>query len=425
MTEILSPCFRPARAKVKPNRVNKLFTLGYDPWRDRSVLMADGPLPAFRALVAEGKLSDDPAGRLAAEKLQLLHTRLKGYDPARPRKVGIGVFGWGRETLRQAAIPGIYIHGGVGRGKTMLMDLFYVSAPVQPKRRVHYHAFMQEVHARIAAARKNRVKDPVSLVGDQLAHEAVLLCLDEMQITDITDAMLVGRLFERLFDRGTVLVVTSNRHPDELYKDGLNRALFLPFIALIKDRLELHHLDSPTDHRLGRAASEKVWHAPVGTAADSALNAAWSHLAGGKGSPLEMSVQGRKVTIPQFRNGIGRADFEDLCETPLGAADYLALTGRVNVLILDRIPVLSGEDANAAKRFVTLIDTLYEGRVRLIASAEAEPGALYPEGAGAFEFQRTVSRLEEMRTASWPGGQLDGAASEAPATSPLAQTQPS
>ncbi len=363
--------------------------------------MQNGPLPAFRARVAEGALRDDAAQRLAAEKLQLLHTRLRDYDPAKPKKVGLGMFGWGREKLTDSFIPGLYLYGGVGRGKSMLMDMFFETTSVVKKRRVHFHAFMQEVHRGINNARKTGVDDPIQPVADAIADAATLLCFDEMQITDITDAMLVGRLFEKLFARGVVIVCTSNRHPDELYKDGLNRHLFLPFIALIKDRLELHELEGPTDHRLGRLAEVKVWHQPLGAKADAAMNAAWSHLAGGRGMPLELVVNGRKVVIPQFLNGIGRASFEDLCETPLGPADYLAISGALRVLVLDQIPVLDGVAMNEAKRFVTLIDTLYEARVKLIASAEAEPAGLYPVGKGAFEFQRTVSRLEEMKGDGW------------------------
>jgi cell division protein ZapE len=238
-------------------------------------------------------------------------------------------------------------------------------------------------------------------VADAIADGATLLCFDELQVTDITDAMLVGRLFERLFERGVVIVATSNRHPDDLYKDGLNRHLFLPFIAQIKDRLELHELDSPTDHRLDRAAGEEVWFSPLDAEADAALDAAWARHAGAPGSPLDLPVQGRTLRIPRFEMGAARADFADLCEQPLGPADYLALAGRVRLLVLERIPRLSRARNNEAKRFVTLIDSLYEAKVLLIASAACEPDDLYIEGAGAFEFARTASRLNEMRSAGW------------------------
>ena len=355
----------------------------------------------YRRKVADGALAADPAQRLAVEKLQLLAMRLADYNPAAPKRVGTGFFGWGRDRLEQKLIPGLYLYGGVGRGKSMLMDLFFETAPVEPKRRVHFHAFMQEMHAGIARARAQGSTDPVRLVADAVADSATLLCFDEMQISDITDAMLVGRLFERLFERGVVVVTTSNRPPDELYKDGLNRGLFLPFIARIKERLEVHELASATDHRLDRLAGAKVSHTPLGPAATAALDAAWMQLARGPGAPLTLTVQGRTVALPVFRNGVARASFADLCVKPLGPADFLAIAEAIEVLILDDIPVLSRARNNEAKRFVTLIDTLYEAHVRLICSAAAEPEALYPQGEGAFEFARTASRLYEMKSADW------------------------
>ena len=361
----------------------------------------DGPMALYRRRVAEGALAADPAQRLAVEKLQLLAMRLADYNPARPKRVGLGRFGWGRDRLEEKPVPGLYLYGGVGRGKSMLMDLFFESAPVAPKRRVHFHAFMQEVHAGIARARATGATDPVRPVADAIADGATLLCFDEMQISDITDAMLVGRLFERLFERGVVIVTTSNRAPDELYKDGLNRNLFLPFIALIEERLEVHELASATDHRLDRLAGAAVYHVPLGPAATAALDAAWNSLAHGPGQPLTLTVHGRAVTLPAWRNGVARASFAQLCGQPLGPGDYLAIAEAIDVLILDDIPTLSRARNNEAKRFVTLIDALYEAKVRLIASAAAEPDALYVDGEGAFEFARTASRLHEMRSANW------------------------
>jgi cell division protein ZapE len=371
--------------------------------------MADGPMAEYRARVARGELDPDPAQRLAVEKLQLLHMRLADYDPARPKRVGLGRFGWGRERLEVKPVPGLYLYGGVGRGKSMLMDLFFAGAPVAPKRRVHFHAFMQEVHAGIARARAAGATDPVRPVADAVADAATLLAFDEMQITDIADAMLVGRLFERLFARGVVVVATSNRAPDALYKDGLNRQLFLPFIALIAERLEVHELESAVDHRLDRLQGAPVYHSPLGPAATAALDAAWARLAQGPGTPLALRVQGREVVLPEHRGGVARAPFAALCGRPLGPADYLAVAEAVEVLILDGIPVLDPARRDEARRFVTLIDALYEGRVRLVASAAAEPEALYPEGEGAFEFARTASRLHEMRSAGW-GGRASGPA---------------
>jgi cell division protein ZapE len=364
----------------------------------------EGPMALYRSRVAEGALVSDPAQRLAVEKLQLLWMRLRDYNPARPKRVGLGRFGWGRERIEDRVVPGLYLFGGVGRGKSMLMDLFFESAPVEPRRRVHFHAFMQEMHRGIAAARATGATDPVRPIADAVADAATLLCFDEMQITDITDAMLVGRLFERLFQRGVVVVTTSNRAPDDLYKDGLNRALFLPFIALIKDRLELHELESPVDHRLDRLAGAPVYHTPLGPDATAALDAAWDRLARGEGAPLTLHVQGRDVVLPRHWAGVARAAFDTLCGRPLGPADYLAIAEAVEVLILDDVPVLSPARADEARRFVILIDALYEAGVRLVASAAAPPEALYPEGAGAFEFARTASRLHEMQGADWGAG---------------------
>ncbi|MEM9198243.1 MAG: cell division protein ZapE [Pseudomonadota bacterium] len=362
---------------------------------------ASGPLHVYRRLLSAGDLTDDAAQRLAVEKLQLLHTRLADYDPARPKRVGIGLFGWGRERIREAEIPGLYLFGGVGRGKSMLMDLFFDAAPVARKRRVHFHAFMQEVHGGIARARAAGARDPIAQVAEEIAPGATLLCFDELQITDITDAMIVGRLFEALFARGVVVVTTSNRPPDDLYKDGLNRDLFLPFIALLKERLEVHELASTRDHRLGRATGSQVWFSPLDAKAASAMDAEWDRLAGTAGAPATLEIGGRSLVLPLLSGRVARAGFAALCEAPLGAADYLRIAERVDWLLLDAVPVLSNARFDAAKRFVTLIDTLYEARVRLVASAEAEPEALYAKGAGAFEFRRTVSRLHEMQSAEW------------------------
>jgi cell division protein ZapE len=366
--------------------------------------MSDGPLPRYRTLVREGTLRDDPAQARAAEKLQILHNRLRDYDPVKPKRVGLGLFGWGRERLREAAIPGLYLYGGVGRGKSMLMDLFFSGAPVERRRRVHFHAFMQEVHAGIRDARARGTRDPIAEVAEAVAGGATLLCFDELQVTDITDAMIVGRLFEALFARGVVVVTTSNRPPDDLYRNGLNRETFLPFIALIKDRLDVHELASATDHRLDRLEGIAVWHAPLGPRAEAEMDEAWARLAGGPGTPTALAVGGRSLTLPLARGRVARASFADLCERPLGPADFLAVAAAVDWLLVDRIPLLSRARFDAAKRFVTLVDALYESKVRMIASAAAEPDDLYPAGEGAFEFARTASRLHEMRSADWLAG---------------------
>ena len=365
--------------------------------------MPDGPLSKYRELIAAGELNDDTAQRLALEKLQVLHVRLKDYDPWKGKRIGRGFLGWRRkETKTGSQESGLYMFGGVGRGKSMIMDLFYECSTVEKKRRVHFHAFMQEAHALIHAARQAGDDDPVKTVAKKIAGDATLLCFDEMQITDITDAMIVGRLFEKLFKRGTIVVTTSNRHPDDLYKDGLNRQIFLPFIEILKDKLDIHLLESPTDYRQERLRGVEVYHAPLGDAARAAMDAAWDDLTtGGAGEPLRLEVTGREIVLPAFRNGVARTSFADLCARPLGAGDYLTIAEAVKTLMIDDIPRLGVHNANEAKRFVTLIDALYEAKTRLICSAEAEPEALYPEGKGAFEFERTASRLSEMRSEDW------------------------
>jgi len=363
--------------------------------------MPQGPLFRYRDLVASGALHDDAAQRLAIEKLQLLHRRLAGYNPAAPSRFGFGLFGWGRETIRQVDIQGLYMYGGVGRGKSMLMDLFFDTAPVVKKRRVHFHEFMQEVHGGIASARISYEKDPIEPVAENIAREATLLCFDELQIADITDAMIVGRLFDKLFARGVVIVATSNRHPDDLYKDGLNRQIFVPFIERIKQRLEVFHLVSDTDYRQNLLQGGPVYFSPLDARARHRMDAAWQAYADTKGKPLTLHVHGREVTLPLYCQGVARASFAALCEAPLGAGDYLAMAQNITVLLLDDIPRLSREQAGPAKRFVTLIDTLYEARIKLICSAEAPPEQLFEAGDGAFEFARTVSRLAEMGSRDW------------------------
>ncbi|MGR3760989.1 cell division protein ZapE [Roseobacteraceae bacterium NS-SX3] len=305
-------------------------------------------------------------------------------------------------------VKGLYLWGGVGRGKSMLMDLFVDSLDGVPSRRVHFHAFMQEIHAKMHAARQNGVEDALAPVAQEVAESVRLLAFDEMQITDITDAMIVGRLFEALFAAGVTVVTTSNRHPDELYKNGLNRQLFLPFIDLIKEQMVIWEMVSPTDYRQHRLQGERVYFSPVGAAAREQIQTIWEHLSGGPAQPLALQVNGRDVVLPAFRNGVARATFYDLCGKMLGPGDYLAIAEKVKVLLLENIPRLSRNNFNEAKRFVTLIDALYEARVRLICSAAAEPEYLYVEGDGAFEFERTASRLREMQDKDWgqaPGGE--------------------
>ena len=345
---------------------------------------------AYQAAVASGTLRADPAQEAVLPELERVRAGL-----AQPVKRGL---------FRKAPEPvrGLYMWGGVGRGKSMLMDLLFGLVEV-PKQRRHFHAFMQWVHQELAAARKTGVDDALAPVAAKLASEVRFLAFDEMQITDITDAMLVGRLFEALFAAGVTVVTTSNRHPDDLYKDGLNRQLFLPFIALIKERLVVHELASATDYRQDRLAGAQSYFTPNNAAAREAIAALWQGLSQGRSETLVLHVKGREVVLPQFHNGVARAKFYDLCGKPLGPADYLALADAVRVLILEDIPTLSRHNFNEAKRFVTLIDALYEAKVQLICSAAAEPEMLYVEGTGTFEFERTASRLREMQSAEWVG----------------------
>ncbi|OWU85590.1 ATPase [Oceanicola sp. 22II-s10i] len=299
---------------------------------------------------------------------------------------------------------GLYLWGGVGRGKSMLMDLFVESLDV-PVRRVHFHAFMQEVHDGMHKARQAKVEDALSPVIADVAESVRVLAFDEMQITDIADAMIVGRLFEGLMARGVVIVTTSNRHPDDLYKHGLQRERFLPFIALIKDRLVVHELASKKDYRQDRLSGGEVYFTPVNAEARAEIEAIWQDLTGGAAEPMVLKVKGREVEIPAFRNGVARARFHDLCGRMLGAADYLALADAARVLVLEDIPCLGRSNFNEAKRFVTLIDALYEAKVRLICSAADWPESLYVEGEGVFEFERTASRLREMMSDDWAGAE--------------------
>ncbi|TNF18486.1 MAG: cell division protein ZapE [Rhodobacteraceae bacterium] len=345
----------------------------------------------YAARVADGTLHHDAAQEAVLPEFERIRAAL-----TIPVKRGF---------FRKAPEPpkGLYLWGGVGRGKSMLMDLFVEVLVAQqvPVRRVHFHAFMQEIHRGLHAARKSGAEDALAPVAREVAKDIRCLAFDEMQITDITDAMVVGRLFEFLFEAGVVVVTTSNRVPDDLYKDGLNRQLFLPFIRLIAEKLVVRELFSPRDYRQDRLSGAQVFFTPANERSRAEIDKVWEQLTGGQGAPLTLVVNKRAVEIPAFHNGVARARFYDLCGRPLGPADYLALAEAARVLILEDIPQLGRSNFNEAKRFVTLIDALYEARVQLIASAAAEPEMLYVEGAGAFEFERTASRLREMQSEGW------------------------
>ena len=349
----------------------------------------------YEARVATGQLRADPAQHAVLPLLESLRGWLEANANRR-----IGLFA-GLFAKPVTPPPGVYLWGGVGRGKSMVMDLFVEHTAITQKRRVHFHAFMQEIHKGMHEARKRGVDDALAPVAEAVARDIRLLAFDEMQINDITDAMIVGRLFEKLMAAGVVIVTTSNRAPEELYKNGLNRQLFLPFIALLRERLQVVELESPNDYRQHRLAGAQVYFHPAGKVRGE-IQSIWEDLTGGApGAPLVLPVNGRTIDLPCFANGVGRATFWDLCSRPLGPGDYLAIAQAVRVLILEDIPQLSASNYNEAKRFVTLIDALYEAKVRLICSAADVPERLYMEGTGAFEFERTASRLREMQGAEW------------------------
>src|SRR5271166_2248795 len=360
----------------------------------------------YRALVHDQSFEFDPAQASLADRLDALRLRLQGYRAETKPNAFARFIG-----MKPAEPPrGLYVYGAVGRGKTMLMDIFFDAVEVAAKRRAHFHGFMADVHARLHRWRQARKKgevtgeDPIAPVAAELAREASLLCFDEFAVRDIADAMILARLFTALFEASVVVVATSNVAPDDLYKDGLNRALFLPFIALLHKRLDVVELDARTDYRLEKLVRAPVYYAPLSPKADEALDTAFFALTGVRqGQPAQIELLGRCLDVPQAVGGVARFDFDSLCRRPLGSSDYLEVAERFHTVFIDRIPILAAAERNEAKRFIILVDALYDMRVKLIASAAAEPEALFAgeEGAEAFEFARTASRLFEMRSADY------------------------
>ncbi|CTQ54575.1 AFG1-like ATPase [Roseibium album] len=367
----------------------------------------------YDALIASGEISEDPVQRDVVRKLDLLNTRL-GETRLASKKSSLGWLFANKKNQLWASVQGLYIWGGVGRGKTMLMDLFFEVTVIRRKRRVHFHEFMLDVHERIHAHRqahkRGEVKgdDPIPPVAGQIAEETRLLLFDEFSVTDIADAMILGRLFTQLFELGVIVVATSNVEPTNLYKDGLNRQLFMSFINLLISKVDVLHLDSPTDYRLEKLAGAPVYVTPLDERADPQMDVLWSKLTHGmKSHTEELENKGRKIPVPCAAAGAARFTFDDLCMQPLGASDYLRIARAFGTVFLDHVPVMSKARRNEAKRFIILIDTLYDNGIKLVLSAEAEPQNLYAAEGGteAFEFDRTASRLIEMRSEAYLAGE--------------------
>lgn len=353
------------------------------------------PVERYAQLVSAGKLSGDPAQLRVVEALAALSSSLEAWSASRRRSL---------LPFRKPGPPpkGMYIHGPVGRGKSMLMDLFCEAAPIEPRRRVHFHDFMADVHKAVKRWRDSQPGDPIPKVADEISRGAALLCFDEFQVTDIADAMILYRLFAELFERNVIIVATSNRIPADLYENGINRQLFMPAIALIEKQMTVIHLAGPIDYRLARLERSAVWFHPLTADAARALDNLWLDLTGvHAGMPDSVEVMGRKLDIPEQARGVARFTFDTLCRTAMGPQDYLAIADRYHAVVVSGIPRMRPQHRNEAKRFVTLVDALYDRCVKLLATAEAPPADLYPEGDGAFEFERTVSRLIEMQSADY------------------------
>ena len=372
--------------------------------RKKEKLVCSRCLTRYKVLVRSGLIDLDDAQLSVLNRLDSLMTLT---DSLLGKNNILNKYKWIYKLLYNRNRPkqlGIYIYGGVGTGKSMLMDIFYKEVRCKNKLRIHFHLFMQNTHDRINNARVNGFSDPISTVANEISKRVSVLCFDEFQITDITDAMIVGRLFSSLISKGIFIVSTSNRHPDDLYTDGLNRDLFVPFIELFKKRLEILELDSSKDYRKEKLSGCQTYFTPINRTSKKQFDEIWSSLVVDQPEALKLIVKGRTVRLAQHSNGVGRSTFSQLCGSPLGALDYLIICENIKVLFVEEIPILSKMGMDSAKRFVTLIDTLYENRKQIICLADEKPEMLYPSGKGAFEFERTVSRLYEMQSDDWISG---------------------
>jgi cell division protein ZapE len=387
----------------------------------KSALLASSGRPValrYAAKVAAGEVNTNSVQLALVDRLDRLNHERSAVLPG--HSLVSCIFG------RLLPSPkGVYIHGAVGRGKTMLMDTFFAAAEMRAKRRIHFNAFMDDVQDRLHAVRQQGNADPIAAVARAIAAETRLLCLDEFSVTDIADAMILSRLFGRLFDRGLVLVATSNSAPEDLYKDGLNRGLFLPFVEVLRRRVDVFNLDIDTDYRLAKLVGAPVYVTPLGPGARTALDTIWRRLTGTpRGQLTALRTHGRDIGVPQAEDGVARFSFADLCEAPLAANDYLQIARAFHTLIVDDVPVIADDRRDVARRLILLVDTLYDHRVNLIVSAAAEPSSLYTasDGEEAFAFRRTASRLIEMRSASYLGAAHGASAGANPPLAPQHQS---
>ncbi len=356
--------------------------------------MGGGFFRFYQSKIGAGVITSDDAQQLAAKALDDLSERLNEYQPGKGLFSGL----FGSKDLTDTAPKGLYLYGGVGRGKTMLMDLYFDYAPFQEKKRYHFNEFMAFSHDTINHYRKSHEGDPIPLVAEKIAKDTKLLCFDEFYVTDIADAMILGRLFSALFKRGLVIIATSNCPIDDLYANGLNRQLFLPFIELMNTKMISHEFVSETDFRLRDLSGKELFFTPNNQAADEALCSIWQKITGlAEGKQAQIIVKGRTLIVPEAAAGAARFTFDDLCVDALGRDDYLALAARYHTIFIEDIPQMGPEARNQARRFITLIDTLYDSKVRLVASAAVTPDEIYKDGDNAFLFERTASRLIEMQ----------------------------